>query len=181
MITYDRLPIRPQIVLDGHDGAGKTTLAQMLAQAIGGCYVKPFNNTLGDLIIWLYRNKRYEQVDNLAVWALEKVYKDHAHESLLIFDRHWLCIFTLLPNEYYERWLPLPPTVLCWTNLETTIKRLEARGETVGPIERHQHYCERYRDLATQYNVPLIDTTHCSSEEALEQILSLETVSQAIS
>lgn len=180
MTTQNRLPVPRQIVLDGHDGAGKTTLAHLLAQKTGGCYVKPFNNSLGDLIIWLYRNQRYDQVDMLSTWALEKIYADYAHEQLLIFDRHWLCIFTILPEEYHDHWFPLPPTVVCWTTFEATLERLRSRGESIEPVERHKHYCERYRTLATQYKVPLVDTTYCSAEEALQQVLALEIVQQVL-
>ena len=41
------------LVLDGHDGAGKTILAHLLADYFRGKYVKPFNNDLGDMIMWL--------------------------------------------------------------------------------------------------------------------------------
>ena len=33
--------------VDGHDGAGKTTLANLLAPMINGVYQRPFHGTLG--------------------------------------------------------------------------------------------------------------------------------------
>ena len=57
----------PQIiVLDGHDGSGKTTLARLAAETLGGTYVKPFDGTLGDMIMWLSDERRYELADQLA-------------------------------------------------------------------------------------------------------------------
>lgn len=59
------------LVLDGHDGAGKTTLAQALAAKIDGKYVKPFNDSLGDMIAWLYKKKNYELTDIVSRTAIE--------------------------------------------------------------------------------------------------------------
>lgn len=160
------------LVLDGHDGAGKTVLAQLLAEHTGGRYVKPFNGSLGDTIAWLYERERFDLTNQIAHVAIEKVYSEHANEPLLIFDRHWLSMFTVLPEAYYSSWLPLPPTILCWTDVATTCSRLIERGEPVGDVSQHAYYCRRYHELAEQLAIPVLDTTRRSVAESLEWLLA---------
>ena len=56
MHEHGQLSKAPEIiVLDGHDGAGKTMLARLAAATLGGTYVKPFDSTLGDMIACVVR------------------------------------------------------------------------------------------------------------------------------
>lgn len=160
------------LVLDGHDGAGKTTLAQALAAKIDGKYVKPFNDSLGDMIAWLYKKKNYELTDIVSRTAIEKIYDENKEVNCLIFDRHWLSMFTVLPEKYFKNWGNLPKTFLCWADMETTHKRLIDRGEKILKDDNHQYYCYLYKKLAQEYGVTIIDTTKNTVEESLEIILS---------
>ena len=164
----------PQIiVLDGHDGSGKTTLARLAAETLGGTYVKPFDGTLGDMIMWLSDERRYELADQLARASIEKIVQEHPASPLLIFDRHWLSMFTLFPAKLRDLWHPLPATILCWTDLETTRSRLLARGEDPGDDAEHQHYIRLYRTLAEQFGVPIIDTTSEPPRASIHRIVEL--------
>ena len=168
----------PQIiVLDGHDGSGKTTLARLAAETLGGTYVKPFDATLGDMIMWLSDERRYEFADRLARASIEKIMKEHPASPLLIFDRHWLSMFTLFPAELRDSWYPLPATILCWTDLETTKLRLSTRGEYPGDDAEHERYIRLYRTLANSFDVPIIDTTSESPRASLDRIVELVRVS----
>lgn len=161
------------IVLDGHDGAGKTTLAHRVAASLGGAYVKPFDSTLGDMIAWLCEERRFVLADQLSRASIEKITRERPESSLLVFDRHWLSMFTLFPVELREKWLPLPPSILCWTDLETTRARLSARGEDPGNDAEHEHYIALYRTLAEEFKAPVVDTTGESVEESLSRVLEL--------
>ena len=159
------------VVLDGHDGSGKTTLARLAAQRLGGRYVKPFDSTLGDMIAWLCAEKRFDLADQLARASIGKILAENSDSSLLVFDRHWLSMFTLFPMEFRDSWFPLPTTMLCWTDLETTRRRLSARGEDPSGDWEHEHFIGLYRSLAGQFDVPIIDTTCESVEESLARIV----------
>ncbi len=165
------------IVLDGHDGSGKTTLARMAAESLDGTYAKPFDGTLGDMIMWLSDERRYELADQLARASIEKIMKEHHASPLPIFDRHWLSMFTLFPAELRDSWYPLPATILCWTDLETTKLRLSTRGEELGDGAEHERYIRLYRALAKSFDLPIIDTSTESPGASLDRIVELVRVS----
>lgn len=160
------------IVLDGHDGAGKTTLAMLVAREINAKYVKPFADTLGDLIAWSFRRKQFDLTNTIALAAIEKIIDENSDEEVLVFDRHWLSMFTVLPKEYHEQWKPLPFTVLCWADEETTRRRLAEKGEKES-LSNTRYYCELYKELAREYGVPVIDTTKSCIDTDVRRMCSL--------
>lgn len=160
------------LVLDGHDGAGKTSIARRLDPEYGR-YAKPFEGTLGDHLAWLASNARWEEVDATARAAVDEIMDRHADALRLIFDRHWLSMFTLLPEAYRVRWYPVPRTIFCWTTLDTTLRRLDRRGEPVGDVTKHRRYVEAYQALAERYRVPVIDTTELTAEQATAEVIRL--------
>lgn len=141
MLTNDRI-----IVLDGHDGCGKSTLSEYVARLIGGKVVKPFSDTLGDHIAWLWGSERFEEADALARSSVERELQRNA--GPLVFDRHWATMFTVLPERLWPGWGELPCTVICHANLETVTKRLSERGEETGDVEEHGYYLKRYLEVA---------------------------------
>jgi thymidylate kinase len=173
-MSTDQLAKAPEIiVLDGHDGAGKTTLARLAAATLGGTYVKPFDSTLGDMIAWLCEEQGFELADELSRASIRKIMEEHTESPLLIFDRHWLSMFTLFPVKLRASWFTLPTTILCWTDLETTKARLSTRGEDPGNDAEHEHFIKLYLSLAEQFSVPIVNTTCESAEESLNRIMKL--------
>lgn len=157
------------LAIDGHDGSGKTTLAKLVAKELGGQYVHPFYGQLGDYISWTFRTKRFELTDLVSRSALEHAIEQNSDEQLLVFDRHWMSMFTVLPEEYHNNWMPLPATVLCWTDLQTTILRLVERGEDPSG-EKHEFYINAYKGMAIKYEVPIINTTNMSLNDSKKMI-----------
>lgn len=162
--------MQKHIIFDGHDGAGKTTLATLVARNLNAKYVKPFDGTLGDLIAWTFRQKQYDLTNTIALAAIEEVIDENSDVEVLVFDRHWLSMFTVLPKEYHEQWKPLPFTILCWTDEETTRLRLAERGEK---DNRTEYYCKLYKELAREYDVPIINTTKSCIDADVKRICSL--------
>jgi hypothetical protein len=169
----------PYAVFDGHDGCGKSTLAAMFAQRIGGIVVKPFADTLGDHIAWLWRQERFEEADVLARASTERVLAAHGDRPV-IFDRHWATMFSVLPERYRERWGLLPPTVICRADTGTVMRRLRARGEHEGQAAVHDHYDRVYTSLAQlSPSAHVIDTTAASSADSLAEASRLLSTAEA--
>lgn len=137
----------PFLVLDGHDGCGKSTIAALVAERIGGRVVKPFCDSLGDHIAWLWGNQRFTEADVLSRSAVERI-SDTDDPRPMVFDRHWTTMFTVLPEEYWPNWGDLPPTVVCHAPTEVVRARLGERGEARGDRAEHDYYQNRYRELA---------------------------------
>jgi thymidylate kinase len=158
------------LVLDGHDAAGKTTLATLLAERTEAHLIRPFEGKLGKLIAWAWGRGEFELADTIARASVRKELASNGDAPALVFDRHWLSLFTVLPRSFHERWRPLPPTVLCWADVETTCRRLAERGEDVGDVSEHEHYCAVYLDLAAEHEVPVVDTTSLELERAYDAV-----------
>jgi broad-specificity NMP kinase len=156
------------IAVDGHDGCGKTTLASAVADRLGGQAVRPFGDTLGDHIAWLWQHKRFDEADALARASVERMLSTNERRPL-VFDRHWGTMFSVLPERFWERWLPLPPTVICRAETPVIMARLSARGEPAGDAEHHDHFDQVYVGLAAANPLALVlDTTSRSMSSCLE-------------
>lgn len=145
------------IVVDGHDGSGKTTISKRIAEEYGMKYVKPFSDSLGDLIAWSYRQCKFEFANNIASAAVEKQLSENKGMGL-VFDRHWLSMFTVLPVKFHSLW-NRPITICCWADVNTTINRLRTRNENEINEWNHQLYCDLYKRYAEQYGAMLLDTS----------------------
>jgi deoxyadenosine/deoxycytidine kinase len=160
------------IVFDGHDGAGKTMVARRVAEELGGTLVRPFEDDFGLLARRLQQAGDYGGLNRFALESVAKVLKANSNGRPLVFDRHWMSIFTLVPRRYYASWQPLPFTFLCWADLPTTVARIAERAEPPVDTDVHVHYCERYQELAEEYSVPLLDTTGTVAEHWVRQLVS---------
>lgn len=148
---------RTLLVIDGHDCSGKTTLATALARELKVPYLKPFNGQLGDDMVRAAELRDFDAAAALASRQLSECL-ERARSRVCVIDRHWMTVFTLLPENYWDAWRPLPPTVLCAADLKTTMRRLAARSEEVPLGAWHAGYQARYSSLADRFNVPVIDT-----------------------
>jgi hypothetical protein len=157
--------------VEGHDAAGKSTLAELLADRTGARLVRPFSGALGDLIAWLWGREEFALADEVARASVRKEIMSHVDGRPLIFDRHWMTMFTVLPSKLHDHWRPLPPAALCWTDVDTTCERLRSRGEPVGDRRLHERYCTLYRQIAVDHRVPIVDTTRRTVGESLDELL----------
>ena len=162
------------LVIDGHDCSGKTTLTKALCQNIGASYVKPFFGEGGELMLAAAEEGRTALAARLAR-DLVKEASTAAAEPIQVFDRHWMTVFTLLPESHWEPWFPLPPTILCWSNLPTTLERLKRRGEALTSYNWHVRYLACYDELARRFTVPFVRTDHFDESAVLQRALDLFT------
>ena len=157
------------LVLDGHDATGKTTLATCLANAIGARYVRPFAGEAGAQLLQRADQGDFDGVSALAREAVRAATYDAS--GVLVFDRHWMTVFSLVSERLWPDWEALPPTLLCWVDLPTTLARLGARDEEPRPVEEHEHYLGVYRQLAKRFNCEMVRTDLLTPGESLEQVV----------
>jgi energy-coupling factor transporter ATP-binding protein EcfA2 len=82
----------------------------------------------------------------LALRSVQRV--SESGERPLVFDRHWMTMFTVLPERLWEAWGELPPTILCYADIGVVADRLLQRGEDLGDMSKHQYYLRRYAELS---------------------------------
>ena len=156
------------VALDGHDGAGKTTLATELSRTLGVVAVAPFSGKVGR---WLMQAADSGNVDltlEIGEQALDTAVKTNK-APVLILDRSWLTVASLVPwSRFQQVWTNWLPTVLCWSSLETTLARLALRNEKPESIEWHKKYLQVYRTMAENENVPILRTDQLSVEECVQ-------------
>lgn len=160
------------IAFDGHDGCGKSTLAGEVARHIGGQVVKPYSDTLGDHIAWLWGKSRFRAADALARASVERMLERADPDRPIVFDRHWASLYTVLPEEMWPAWRPLPPTIICHADTDVIMERLRQRGESPGEREEHEHYGRLYVSLAKLTSESLLlDTSLASVADSTRQVL----------
>lgn len=159
------------LVLDGHDGSGKTTLATKLAELVEGVHVRPFSGSVGRQFLSSVDRGNFSVAADLARQAVASVLST-AGGRVLVFDRHWMTVFSLLPESYWADWQPLPPTTLCWANLETTLNRVRLRSTDEDRAYDHRKFLSIYWKLAEQFECNILRTDRLNldaSVEALEE------------
>lgn len=160
------------IAIDGHDASGKSTISALVARDQGGVVARAFPDALGGMIAWLAERGEFARANELAHLGVKKAVSDNFGARLLVFDRHWLTIFTLLPEAFWQSWLPRPRTVLCWTNSIVTKQRLEARGEVTADVASYDRSIAQFRRIAEALDVPLVDTSYSSPEAAATAVMN---------
>jgi hypothetical protein len=169
------LPHAPVILaVDGHDGGGKTTIARRLAEALGAAYVRPFGGPGGPKLLQDAAAGRFEEVSRSGREMVRHA-REAARGDVLVFDRHWMTIFTLVEEQWWQEWMPLPPTLLCQADLETTLQRLGTRGEDVTNVREHAHYIDAYAALARRFDCEVIRTDRYGEDESFALALSWAT------
>jgi cytidylate kinase len=148
----------PLIALDGHDGSGKTTLAIAFADRIGGSYARPFSGTLGKELLKAGESGDVEGVVELGQRGLDRAIAE-AERFPVVLDRSWITVASLIASESLAKWTVRIPTVLCFSDLRTTLERLELRtDEFLEPVAWHTRFLEIYLDIAERHNVPILRT-----------------------
>ena len=157
------------LAFDGHDGSGKTTLCKAIAEQLGGIYVRPFGGSNGIDLIEAADDKDYLSVLKIGLNSIKEVEKNYSN-SILVFDRHWMTVLSLVPEEYWKKWEEYPPTILCWADLSTTKERLATRIEKKFDDEYHKYYLKRYVALKDFKQSKLINTGENNIQSCLNEI-----------
>jgi len=153
------------LALDGHDGAGKTTLGRRLAEALEVPYLRPFGGAGGQRLLADSAGGRFADV-SCAAREMVGTALTSVHAPVVVFDRHWMTAFTLVDETWWDAWFPLPPTLLCWADLATTLQRLTRRHETPADVSAHAHYVAVYRALAERFGCDIVRTDLLDEEGA---------------
>lgn len=150
----------PRVVaLDGHDGAGKTTIATALAEVLGAQYVRPFGGATGHALMAAATAHDHAQVLAIGHDALHGAIETRREAPALVLDRSWMTVASLVEtDDFAASWSLWVPTILCWSDLGTTLARLEQRTEAPEELAWHTLYLDRYLDLARRFDVPVLRT-----------------------
>jgi len=159
------------VAFDGHDGAGKTTLAKLLVSEIDGVFVRPFANNNGVSLIDAFEKGDNNFTMQLGRSLIQDVYNNHSKKTL-VFDRHWMTVLSLIDEKYWANWSYFPQTILCWADLKTTKERLNIRAERKYDESYHKYYLGIYKKLAEKFNILVIDTSNMSTPHCLNKIIS---------
>lgn len=169
----------PQILaLDGHDGVGKTTLATLLAQRVGACYVRPFSGERGAALMRVAASDNPDEVLRVGAKAIVDAVSEADDSDKLVLDRGWLTVSTLVSAEYFSStWGLWFPTVLLWCDLPTTLTRLSMRDEKAERVDWHERYLTLYQSRSKLGPSEMLRTDLTSQEECLERLFDIYTLS----
>ncbi|KGJ72226.1 hypothetical protein GY21_16860 [Cryobacterium roopkundense] len=177
--TFFSTPTQPRaqsfagvIGIDGHNGTGKTTIAQGVARALNASYQRPFAGEHGALLADANRAGDGEAVLRIGSSALTAAIRRNGPTRPIVLDRSWITVGSLLTDEeFYDRWNIWVPTILCWSDLPTTLERLGRRGEQTESADWHEHYIDRYRCMAEDRGCLIVNTGQCSDAEAIAEVV----------
>jgi hypothetical protein len=159
------------VALDGHDGAGKTTIATALAHALGAEYVRPFGGATGHALMAAATAHDHAQVLTIGHDALHDALETHREAPALVLDRSWLTVASLVePEQFAAAWTLWIPTILCWSDLATTLARLDQRTEAPEELAWHTLYLDRYLELARRFDVPVLRTDTAPVEDCVRSV-----------
>jgi cytidylate kinase len=160
------------LAVDGHDGSGKTTAARRLAQRIGAPYVRPYAGAAGAAFLATAEAGDFELACEIAARAVRVALESRPEADVLVFDRHWVTVASVVPPGYLEDWRPLPATAVCWADLATTLERVAGRAEAQEPLAWHRRYVERYRELAERFGCHLVRTDELTEDEVVDDLVA---------
>ena len=159
------------LALDGHDGAGKTTLAVQLAERVGGRYVRPFAGASGAALLQAYQHGEPERVIEVGTQAIRESTASSNGEPLVL-DRGWLTVSTLVPQALFAaRWQMWVPSVLLWCDLPTTLQRLGKREyEAPEPAPWHEEFLALYLQRRALRDGPVLRTDLLATDDCLDRL-----------
>ena len=163
---------RIALVLDGLDGSGKSTVARLVAEAIGATVLHPFGGTIGALMVHLAGTGQHALADGIAHGAVAMAIAG-APPGPVVIDRHWFTASQLLSTAYRAGWEPRPFSVMTWADRPTTVARMVARGDPDSGARMTEDRIATYRRLAGELGVPLLDTSFSTPEEAASRVLAM--------
>ncbi|WFU25143.1 hypothetical protein QA649_02535 [Bradyrhizobium sp. CB1717] len=163
------------LALDGHDGAGKTTLARALAGKLKAHYVRPFGGEQGSRLLRAYKGGDEDEVLRVGESALSHALNGLPPNDLAVLDRGWLTVSTLVSaDKMMSEWRLWVPTALIWCDLPTTLSRLTHRRDERGETnDWHAHFLATYVERATLRQVPVIRTDQNDESECIRQLVQL--------
>lgn len=163
------------LALDGHDGAGKTTLAIALARKLNAHYVRPFGGEQGSQLLRAYECGDEDEILRIGEIALSHAVNSLPADELAVLDRGWLTVSTLVSaDKLMNHWRLWLPTALIWCDLATTLSRLTLRKDEQGEAEDwHAYFLATYLERATLRQVPVIRTDRDNESECIRQLEQL--------
>lgn len=160
------------IALDGHDGSGKTTLANALAARLGGKCLRPFAGDTGAQLLRAGERQDTDELLRIGGAALDACL-DTAGDAPLVLDRAWMTVASFVPGceKFFRCWRHWIPTTLCWADLATTLVRLGARpDESDERLGWHEHYLSVYRLLAERSASAILRTDRLDPRRCVEKL-----------
>ena len=135
--------------IDGHDGAGKSTLARWLAGNVNGSYQRPYSGPLGAALMNAGSRGDVPTIVALGEEGISNGLKAAGAVRPIILDRAWITLASFVDwPTFASAWRLWIPTVVCWADLPTTLSRLSQRSEESESVARHRHYLGKYLALA---------------------------------
>lgn len=136
------------LVLDGHDAAGKTTLARRLAAAVGARCLRPFGGEFGRRLIDAYRAGDAQATIAIGRRAILDCLASLQNDEPVVLDRGWLTVATLVPRHLFAaEWDLWTPVTLLWCNEAVTRARLREREEREDHLGNgHSFFLSAYLD-----------------------------------
>jgi hypothetical protein len=140
---------------------------------LGAVPTRPFAGVTGRRLLELAAERRFDATLEFARAALDRA-AGRDPGRLHIFDRHWMTVLSLLPRDRWDTWDEVPPTTLCWIDLDATVKRLSARGDRVDAQATREHafYLARYTALAERFRCPVLRTDLLSEDESTARLVA---------
>ncbi len=160
--------------IDGHDGAGKSTLAALLADRLGVECRRLMAEPHGSALMAAADAGDTAGVIEVGRAAFSATLEADA-AGPVILDRSWITVASLVPWETFRgSWDHWVPTVLCWADLDTTLSRLAERSEAPQPVAWHEHYLAVYAEIAAATGTPVVRTDGGRTvEEAADELVEV--------